>query len=263
MSITVGASAWTAREYETYIGSGHYDHRYPIENARVMECVRHRLPPGGDVLDYGCGTGRYAVPLARGGARVVALDVCEAALRGLRGRARETGVADAIETSSAGPEAIVRAARERGGFDVVLCLFGVLSHIVDPDERRAVLRAFGDAASPKGGSVVVSVPNRMRRFASEQRAQRSGHGAAITYERRIGKRSLHLPYKLYDPASLREELEGAGLVVETIVAESLLPESVVTRRAAARALELVTPLVPARLGYGLLAVARPERRGGT
>lgn len=47
---------------------------------------------GKDVLDIGCGDGRYAIALARRGARVVGLDPSGPALEMAKGRARDAGV---------------------------------------------------------------------------------------------------------------------------------------------------------------------------
>jgi len=47
---------------------------------------------GKDVLDVGCGDGRYTIALARRGARVVGLDPSDPALQTARGRAGDAGV---------------------------------------------------------------------------------------------------------------------------------------------------------------------------
>ena len=51
---------------------------------------------GRDVLDVGCGDGRYAITLARLGARVVGLDPSGPALEVARGRASDAGVTVAL-----------------------------------------------------------------------------------------------------------------------------------------------------------------------
>lgn len=51
-----------------------------------------RLPEGAPALDLGCGDGRNALALARGGLAVDALDVSRAGIRKLRARADDRGL---------------------------------------------------------------------------------------------------------------------------------------------------------------------------
>jgi 2-polyprenyl-3-methyl-5-hydroxy-6-metoxy-1,4-benzoquinol methylase len=89
----------------------------------VIERVRAQLPAGdGRVLDVGAGTGRYAVPLAELGARVVAVEP-NAAMAGLmQQEAAECGVSISVEQAG-WPEAESRV----GSAEVVLC-----AHVVYP-----------------------------------------------------------------------------------------------------------------------------------
>jgi ubiquinone/menaquinone biosynthesis C-methylase UbiE len=52
---------------------------YPLE--RELARFREMMPPGGLVLDVGCGPGQYARALATRGLRVVALDLSQGMLR--------------------------------------------------------------------------------------------------------------------------------------------------------------------------------------
>lgn len=67
----------------------------PYERAFIE---RSGIQPGERVLDFGCGVGLLAVPLARMGCCVVACDFSEGMLQELERNAREAGVADRIET---------------------------------------------------------------------------------------------------------------------------------------------------------------------
>ena len=244
-------AASTAAAYEPYFATGAYDRRYPLPNPTVLRLIRRRLPPGGHVIDYGCGSGRYLMALAGGAGIAAGFDICPAALARLRAAA---GPAHVLGPD---PGAVDAHVGRHGRADLVLCLFGVLSHVEGQDARHRLLCRLRGLLRP-GGRLVVSVPNRRRRFRALQR--RLGGGDEIRYVRSFADGAVELPYKLFEPASLAAELAAAGFAVERMAAESLLPETAVARSPVLRTLDrIVTPLLPAAHGYGLLAVTRPEK----
>jgi SAM-dependent methyltransferase len=115
--------------------------------ARLSGC-----PDGGDLLDVPCGYGRYAVPLARAGYRVVGVDRSETLLVEARRRAgherwpkftradyRDLPFAD-------------------GSFDVALNLFSSLGYLGDEADTR-VLAEIGRVLRP-GGRLVIEIMHR-------------------------------------------------------------------------------------------------------
>jgi 2-polyprenyl-3-methyl-5-hydroxy-6-metoxy-1,4-benzoquinol methylase len=133
----------------------------PAEFERRLAFLLDNVAAGERVLDVGCGEGRFAVALARAGARVVGIDVAQEALR----RAR-----------AANPQLdlrLVEAARDwplpDAGFDVVWA-GEVIEHVADTagwlSEIRRVLRS--------GGRLLLSTPAHDRlsrlRFALSERA---------------------------------------------------------------------------------------------
>jgi 2-polyprenyl-3-methyl-5-hydroxy-6-metoxy-1,4-benzoquinol methylase len=96
-----------------------------------------QFPPGGRVLDVGAGSGRFAIPLARRGYRVVALDVLPDVMTPIRraGLPIEIVVADA----GAVPESL-------GEFDIVLAAH-MLYHL---DDIVAGVRALRERVRPGG-----------------------------------------------------------------------------------------------------------------
>ena len=243
--------------YTRYFASGSYDRRYPRPNARVMAAIAPHLDLGAHLLDYGCGSGRYLLPLWARVGRAAGFDVCEAALGLLAARAVQGGTRP--PPAVLGPEqgALHAHVAAHGRFDVVLCLFGVLAHIAPRAERIATLRRLRSVLAP-GGVLVVTVPNRRRRFAREQRAPEARDGS-ITYLRETEDGPLCLPYQLYDPPRLSAELAEGGFAAGACFAESVLPESwLANAPRLARVDAAAAQLCPARLGYGIGTVAREK-----
>lgn len=97
-------------EFKKVAFKRHYDseaacydlHRYACLCKRMIselqqEFVVHLLRDAGRVLDAGCGTGRFTIPLARQGKQVVALDASQEMLDMAGRKAEEAGVAHRIE----------------------------------------------------------------------------------------------------------------------------------------------------------------------
>lgn len=249
-----------AEAYEYYFSSGYYDARYPRPNVHVLNVAQAALPAqGGHVIDFGCGSGRYTLPFLARAETVASFDICTSA------RARLVENLDALEPPRRpvvlGPErdSLERHVLQQGPADVVLALFGVIAHVEGAENRRELLAWLASLVSPQRGRVILSVPNRARRFKPEQRARHDTEG--IRYVRNHGQQALRFFYKLYDVADLRADLEAAGLEIERLYAESLLPESWLANAAPLGQIDRwISRRLPARYGYGLLAVARPTAR---
>jgi tellurite methyltransferase len=102
----------------------------------------------GDVLDFACGLGNFAVAAARRGCRVIALDASPHAIESLRERAADAGLpidallADAVDW------------QPRQKFDTIVCI-GLLMFL-DCDTAEALLRRQQAAVRP-GGLLIVNV----------------------------------------------------------------------------------------------------------
>lgn len=78
---------------------GHGIHPLPVDSAEWWALgeiqaaqVDDYADPGAFVIDFGCGYGRLAIPLAQAGYTVLAVDASQAMLDGLTARAADSGV---------------------------------------------------------------------------------------------------------------------------------------------------------------------------
>ena len=110
--------------------------------------VARSILPGAQMLDAGCGTGRYAIELARRGYVVDGLDLSPELIE-VATRATEStagGVSLAVGDISALPTS------RYGG---ILCR-GVLNDVIDDETSDAIFAAFATALTP-GGVLILDV----------------------------------------------------------------------------------------------------------
>ena len=105
---------------------------------------------GGPVLDVGAGTGRVAIPLARGGMDVTALDVDPSLLSVLRERSEEDGLS--VKTVCAD----ARSWRAPSGFSLVIVPMQTIQLFGGSEGRRRFLSAASENLL-SGGLVAVAV----------------------------------------------------------------------------------------------------------
>jgi len=244
----------TREQYSIYYSSGLYDDRYPVPNEFVLRLLSS-IPQGRKILDFGCGSGRYSFALSRHSQSIVAYDPCPKAIERLRARQEELGAIF--------PTTQCKDVREKAPYDVALALFGVIAHIPNKNDRLDTLRFIKSMLSDRG-LLVMSVPNRFRRFYVEQLKALPRRDGPIYYQR--GPIKKLFPYFLYTTRSLSQELEASGFSDIILLPESILPETVVTRwplvaNCERQILQFFCKWRPTRLffaslGYGLLAVAR-------
>jgi len=107
------------------------------------------------VLEPGCGMGFFTLPLARlvgPGGRVLALDVQEGMLRGLRRRAEKAGLAERIEARLVGGGGM-ELADVAGGVD-----FAAVMHVAHELPDQGAFFAELAAALKPGGRVFLAEP---------------------------------------------------------------------------------------------------------
>jgi 2-polyprenyl-3-methyl-5-hydroxy-6-metoxy-1,4-benzoquinol methylase len=101
-----------------------------------------RIGPGATILDAGCGTGRYAIELARWGYVVHGIDSSPELIAEAR---RAAGIPSGVLSFSPGDITDLRRAQ----YNVVLCR-GVLNDFVDEHSRQAVFISLRRALRPDG-----------------------------------------------------------------------------------------------------------------
>ncbi|PKF49989.1 class I SAM-dependent methyltransferase [Enterovibrio nigricans] len=243
-----------AQSYDNYYEIGLYKSRYPCANPRILSLilslVKNDTYP---ILDFGCGRGRYLEPLLQQtDANVLGFDISKVALK------------QASSLLPLYPERLTLFNKhddlhhhivEKGAPSLTLLLFGVIAHVKGKQQRVALLQWL-NRNMQKNGTIVVSVPNRHRRFFRHQ-FNKNSSTSDIQYERNYLGKSIPLFYHLFSVEELKMHLTSSGFEVDRVIAESMLPESWVNRSPRLAKLDqLLCNLLPASLGYGLLAIAR-------
>jgi SAM-dependent methyltransferase len=117
--------------------------------------VDRHCPPGGRLLDLGCGTGRLSIAFAARGHRVVGVDLSPFMLEVARDKAAAAGVAvgllraNLVDLGCLAPES----------FDCAACLFSTLGMVLGAAQRRRVVAHAFRLLRP-GGRFVLHVHNR-------------------------------------------------------------------------------------------------------
>ncbi|HMR33832.1 MAG TPA: class I SAM-dependent methyltransferase [Geminicoccaceae bacterium] len=259
------ASDWMARSYDRYFETGFYEHRYPSPNPMTLRTAVGQIREAGPrVIDFGCGSGRYARALLESTeARIIGYDVSHVALDRLSRHCAAFIPGGRLVPVGENLDRLADAVRAWGGADLAMLLFGVLGHVQGRQGRRDVLEALRGMLR-RGGRLVVSVPNARQRFHRERREteglrDRSLEPGDIVYTRQHGGEAITLYYHLYEPGELEGELSSCGFRLLDVHAESVLPErAVVTNRLSATVDAALAAVLPLRLAYGFLAVAEAE-----
>jgi ubiquinone/menaquinone biosynthesis C-methylase UbiE len=139
-----------------FYGEFAWAYDYLIERPVAEECAgmaaalaRRGVGPGASLLDAGCGTGRYAVELARHGFLVTGIDRSSALLAEARRRPVDASARVRFEPGD------LLALPGGAAFDAIVCR-GVLNDLVEPAERAAVFAAFARVLRP-GGTLLLDV----------------------------------------------------------------------------------------------------------
>lgn len=139
---------------EHYRDGSTYDARYEGRTEDI-EFYRRITRQAQNILEYGAGTGRITLPLARAGARVCAVDLSASMLTVLERRLAEE--APEVRKRVSLLQADMRSYRSRRKFDAVLVGFHTFCHLYSRDDVKMFLAQARAHLNP-GGTLAFDVP---------------------------------------------------------------------------------------------------------
>ena len=136
-----------------------YDRWYAASDATdaAVAALEALVAPGASMIELGVGTGRLALPLARSGRRVLAIDAAPEMLSVLEeklARLAEHDPAAAGRVHAVSGDIADPAAWPTGPVDLVLGAFNLICNLAEPAEQAGVFRTAADRLRP-GGRLVV------------------------------------------------------------------------------------------------------------
>lgn len=124
---------------------------HQLEHDLTWRYLDRYLPTEGSILDIGAATGRYAIPLAKRGYAVTAVDLSPELVELGRSRSAGSGVSVLVDWVVSDARDLSRVEREE--FDAVLML-GPLYHLVHESDRRLAIHQARDRM--REGAVVFA-----------------------------------------------------------------------------------------------------------
>ncbi len=134
------------------------DPYHQIEFIVTMHFLKKYLPKRGLILDAGGGPGRYTIELAKKGYDIILLDLVPEILELAKENIKQAGVENRVKEIVLG-SVVDLSMFEDEFFDAVLCLGGVLSHVLNKDLREKAARELVRVAK-KDAPIFVSVISR-------------------------------------------------------------------------------------------------------
>lgn len=171
-------------------------------DARVLHAITDLgLPPGAACLDVGAGTGRNALPLARRGHRVTAIEPAPA----LASQIEAAAAAESLPVRVIVADALSAPCPVEPGSQALAFASQVTSHFRGPAQLRDLFRLFAAALAP-GGHALVTLFLTAPDFVPDRLSRELGQLFWSTF---------------FTPAELEKALSGLPLV--QVASEAALP----------------------------------------
>jgi SAM-dependent methyltransferase len=138
--------------YESLGAAGLAARTTPEWDAAILARLFEMLPARARILDVGCGYGRIALPLARGGHRVDALDLSPTLIAAAREASRAEDLPVDFRIGS-----MTNLPYESASFDAVLCLWSSFHELLERGEQTAALAEMWRVLA-RGGFGLVEGP---------------------------------------------------------------------------------------------------------
>jgi 2-polyprenyl-3-methyl-5-hydroxy-6-metoxy-1,4-benzoquinol methylase len=192
-----------------------------------------RVAPGTEVLDVGCGIGRWSRTLARRGARVTGVDLSPTMLQEAQRRAGLEGV----DTRCDFREGDIAELHLGRSFPLVLGVT-VLQHVVEPARFEEAVSRLAGHVSPGGRLVLLEAAPTRQRSVHDNPIFRAR--TASEYVAAFARAGLHavaitgvdpLPWKIRFLAHLGRMPRPIGLAVLAVLTGLTLPVEIVAGRA--------------------------------
>lgn len=146
--------AGSAAHYED---PAYYTKTYKNRLDDVRYYVDLAVANGGPILEYGCGNGRIAIPIARSGVDVTGLDLSAPMLADLKKRL--SAEPEAVRSRVHAKRGDMRSARLHRRFPLVLCTFNAFLHLYVRRDVERFLARVREHLAPRGELVFdISIP---------------------------------------------------------------------------------------------------------
>lgn len=203
-----------ASRYDELASSSHYKRIYDEITWRLIEPF---LPEKGLVLDAGGGTGRWAIPMAERGLRVIVYDISEEMLQIAAGKAKEMGLDQLISTVRGD----IRSIRfPDNTFDFVLAEGDPISYCGNPEKAvRELARVLKHNSYVSAGvDSLFSIAFSMLNMENEDVKKVQ----LFLKTKKIYVKDLGFYTRAFSPSDLRELFTKCGLEVLKIAGKPVL-----------------------------------------
>lgn len=197
-----------AAEYDDRIpGSGPSDDNF---TASERDFLLNKVSPGQDVLDIGCGTGRFTVPMAALGANVSGLDMSGSMLRVAASKLEAKGLSADLREGD-----MAAMPFDDASFDIVTSMLALMH--IPLEDRQQVFKEASRVLRP-GGRLLISVKNsvierffRADRFAAVDITDVDSK--TLTFTETNDGDDLEASWYSFSPSDIAALCAASGLVV--------------------------------------------------